>query len=665
MGRPLATDDTWWHLAMGALYAGGDLWPREDPLLHTTVLRAPVAHEWLFQVALHGVERLAGFAGLRALHVGVVAGIVATAFAAFRRASRDTAVAAAACVVLVALSWFRWVQLRPDLVSVLAILALYVLLLRDPAPPGRGRLAAGLLLLLLWVNAHSLFMIGLCLVLAAVLGTLLRALLARLVVSGDARAAENASRGLRLLAFLVLAIAVTWLNPRGFEQHLTFLTESRAGLIWKILDDFQPYRPLAPPQGGPAFTFLAWLVSDLLYATCGAAAARRLLRLLRERSSAALEGFDPVGFALALAAFTASLVAVRFHWLAVFPLLYLLRPLAAQPLSNLARAALAAASLAIAVALPGVAGVLPAFAAEVAREPRGYWRSDWLDVRYCGPGMRFLADAGLEGRLYHPFNLGGFLGYWLAPRLRTFIDGRLDHVPAQVLDDYLTIRRTSRLGPTEPLRARLDRWGVDLFFADTFPPAWYADRESGYALRQLPEWIPIWVTRTHAIYLRRSPRNQRNLARVAAYYAARDVPFDPGRGLDVSGVIDARPDWAAERQLVLPAESRLEALAEASDPALRARGLERLARHAWRVGDFKRQVDWDRALRLLRPEDRDAALRLGDGLLRLGRPRGALRVLAPLEAARPEDLEVARLAAAARSAAAVRARRGAAHEQTD
>ena len=32
--------------------------------------------------------------------------------------------------------------------------------------------------------------------------------------------------------------------------------------------------------------------------------------------------------------------------------------------------------------------------------------------------------------------------------------------------------------------------------------AWYADRESGTPLRRLPEWIPVWVARTHAIYLR-------------------------------------------------------------------------------------------------------------------------------------------------------------------
>jgi hypothetical protein len=451
------------------------------------------------------------------------------------------------------------------------------------------------------------------------------------------------------LLFLGLAIAVTWLNPRGFEQHLTFLTESQVGLIWKIQDDFLPYRPWSPPaDAGPAFTSLAFWLCNLLYASFFWSAGRRLLRLARERSAAALEGFDAVHFGLGLAAFMASLVAVRFHWLALFPLLYLLRGVAPPPLAPVWRLAGATFALAISAVLPAAA-VMPAFTAEVEREPSGYWRSDWLDVRYCGPGARFLSEAGLEGRLYHPFNLGGFLGYWLSPRLQTFIDGRLDHVPLAVLEDYLTVRRTSRRGPTPPLRQRLDRWGIDLFFADTFPEAWYLDRESGFHLRRLPEWIPVFVARSHAIYLRHNPRNRVNIERVAAYYARLGVPFDRQRGLDVARVIAEAPDFAAAQQLVLPTRADLVRRASSSDPARRARALEVLARHAWRVGNFASQVELDRQLVALRPEARDPAFRLADALLALGRSRQALPVAQGLLRAFPRDDEVVRLAADARS----------------
>ncbi|MGH0031308.1 MAG: tetratricopeptide repeat protein [Myxococcota bacterium] len=623
---------------MGALYAGGDLWPREDPLLHTTVLRAPVPHEWLFQVALHGVQQAFGFAGLRVVHTLAVAAIVVGVWRCFRGASRDATAAALATLVLVALSWFRFMQLRPDVLSALFTVGLYAWVLRPDAGPDRRHAVAALAGLLVWVNAHSLFAVGLCLVVAALLGCGLHAGLARFVAADARDVADDRRRGVRLLAFFAAALLVTWWNPRGFDQHLTFFIESDAGLIWKIQDDFLPWRPWSPPDGaGPAFTPLAWALANLLYGAFLLAAGVRLARFARRRDAASLETFDAVHFGLGLAACVASLVAVRFHWLAFFPLLYLLRPLAERPLPGGARAATAALATALALWLPVSAGAV-AFRAEVAREPLGYWRAPWLDVRYCGAGMRFLVDAGLEGRLYHPFNLGGFLGYHAAPRLRTFIDGRLDHVPPAVLNDYLTIRRTSRRGPTHVLQGQLDRWGIDLFFADTFPEPWYADRESGQHLRRLPEWMPVFVARTHAVYLRRNPRNRANAARVARYWAAQGVPHDPRRGHEVAAVIREAPERAAELGLRLPADAALRARPDDPD------ALEALAAHAWRVGDFADQVALDERLVRLRPEARDPAFRLADGLYHLGRVHRAHRRVEALLEEHPRDLEALALA---------------------
>ena len=104
VGRPLATDDTWWHLAMGALYSGEGLAPREDPMLFTTGARAPVPHEWLFQVALHHAKGLAGFAGLRVLHSAAVAAILAGVAATLRRAGATLAATAVGTLVFATLS---------------------------------------------------------------------------------------------------------------------------------------------------------------------------------------------------------------------------------------------------------------------------------------------------------------------------------------------------------------------------------------------------------------------------------------------------------------------------------------------------------------------------------------------------------------------------------
>jgi hypothetical protein len=641
--RPLATDDTWWHLAMGALYAGGDLWPAEDPLLHTTVLRPPVPHEWLFQVGLLGLERAAGFQALRALHALWAAGILAAVLLLFRRAAGEWAAAALATAVFASLAWFRLLQLRPDLVSIAAVLALYALVLA-PERPARARLAAALLLLLVWVNAHSLFLVGLALLFAAAAGALAEAGLSR-AAGEPALAQSSLARAGRLGALCLAGLVVTLANPRGLEQHLTFATEASVGSIWKIRDDFSSWNPFAPIRDLTAFTPFSWALLDALFAAFLLAFGWRALRFARRRDAESLVALDLLHAALGAAAGVACLVAVRFHWLALLPLLYLLR--AWRPRAHrhaLAPAAFAAATLALAVAMPRANG-FAGFFAEVANEPEG-WRGASMDERYCGPCMRFLRDAGLEGRLYQPFNLGGYLGWWLAPRLRTFIDGRLDHVPAEVLDDYLAIRRLSRDGPSAPLRDRLDRWGVDIFFADAFPESEYPERASGFHLRRLPEWLPVYVSRSCAVYLRRSPANQENLARVAAYYAARGAPFDPARGFDAARALREAPAWAAEQRIALANAAELEAWRRRGPredrpeyAVLRFSARAELADHAWRIGDFATSLALDEEWLAEEPDAFTPSWRRVDALLALGRPRAALEAAEALLHAHPRRRE--------------------------
>ncbi|HEX5065936.1 MAG TPA: hypothetical protein VFY49_07470 [Myxococcota bacterium] len=647
--RPLATDDTWWHLAMGALYASGNLWPTEDPLLHTTVLRPPVPHEWLFQVGLHALHVAAGFQGLRVLHGALAAGILAGAFALFRRASRDVAAAALATAVFACLAWFRLIQLRPDLVSVAAALVLYALVLA-PERPGLRRSLAALALLLVWCNAHSLFLIGLALLLAGAAGALFEFLCAR--AAGLAEAARASLRRAGVLAALCAAGAlVTLLNPRGIEQHLTFATESDVGSIWKIRDDFGRWNPFAPTHDLTAFSPLSFALADLLFGAALVVAAWQLVRFARRRDAASLARVDGVHAALAGAALVACLVALRFHWLAFLPLLYLLRRWRERERRlSAADLGFAVATALLAVAMPRANGFGSLFD-EVAREPEG-WRGGAMDERYCGPGMRFLADAGIEGRLYQPFNEGGYLGYFLAPRLRTFIDGRLDHVPAEVLDDYLTIRRTSRDGPSARLRDRLDRWGVDVFFADTFPESLYPERASGFQLRRLPEWLPIYVSRNCTVYLRRSPANRENLERVVDYYAARGVRFDPSRGFEAARALREAAAWAAEQRIALADEERFEAQRSGADPALRRAALAELAGHAWRIGDYPRALALDEAWLAEDPAAFAPAWQRVDALLSLGRPHAALAAAQALAEAHPDRIESERWLARAERAAA-------------
>ena len=84
---PLRTNDAWFHLKMGEIYATQGPWPDADPVLHTAHEDAPVQHEWLFGVALHVIECAAGFHGLRAAHLLAVLAILGLAYSLFRSES--------------------------------------------------------------------------------------------------------------------------------------------------------------------------------------------------------------------------------------------------------------------------------------------------------------------------------------------------------------------------------------------------------------------------------------------------------------------------------------------------------------------------------------------------------------------------------------------------
>jgi tetratricopeptide (TPR) repeat protein len=518
---------------------------------------------------------------------------------------------------------------------------------------------AALGVLVLWANAHSLFAIGPALLVAALLGIALHLGLMRGLVHPTREADGQAALAKRLGAALGLGLIVTLANPRGFEQHITFFVESASGDIWHLRDDFLPWNPFWPTADNRAFVPLCWLLADALLLAFAAAAGAGLVRAFRERSAEAVRDLDSVHLGLGAASIVAMFTAVRFHWMALFPLLYVLRAARRRtedraPLAHGLAWGAAGLSLVLALAFPE-GSRLGSYAQEVAVERDGYWRSPYLDQRYCGAGMRFLGDAGLQGRLFHPFNLGGFLGYWLAPDLRIFIDGRMDHYPGEVLADYLKLRNASQMGAPRLLGNLLDKWEIDVFFGTSFPESRYPDRHWIAHLRRLPGWVLIFASENHAVYLRKASRNQRNFERVKAYYLQRRLRFSVDRGLDVSRTIRRRPGWSKRQGLIPEHFKALREASESPDPDLRLAALERLGWLYWQIGAFRDGVAVERKLIALRPEAKEPRRRLADGLLLLGRFAEALEVARELQEEDPDYADIALIAAIAEKRAKPRA----------
>ncbi len=673
-GRPLSTDDFWWHLKMGEIYATQGLDLTEDPISFNAQA-APEPNQWLFGVALHHARQIVGLQGLRAIHVLIVAAIIWLAFSSLRRVSASTPIACGATIAWLAMSWWRLFQFRPDLLSIAATLAIYRLLFEGwyvddatrpgapnanpaalPDSPSWTKVGAAVALLVVWANSHALFAIGPALMVAALLGCALMELLRiRVVAPHRSDRSVQATPGTaaiaqRLAVALGLGLIATLLNPRGIDQHLTFFQSAGSSALWRVRDEWSHFSPIEPDGYGPAMSPVSFLTTDGVMVGFAIAAGFAFWRFWQRRDHCAIDLFCPVAFGLGLAGIVAMGVAVRFLWMGVFPLLYLLRFIRAREPSRTAvsgpsgqsRRAWACAVLSALIAV-GLfrASNYQAALASVPAGPSQYITNAFDRDKYYQIGVDFLRETGLEGRLFNSYAMGGFVAYWLSPALLTFVDGRMNF-PAEVLHDYKTVT-LQRASPSETFLDVLDRRGVDVFFGVGVPTGPRNTETTLYttaSLERSSNWRLVSRSMRHAIYLRDVPnhsRYQQNLDRVDAYYRAEGVPFDRRLGLDISEVIAQRPDWAVRHNLLPNQYEALLTATRSAEPAVRVAALEGLGLSFALAGAYREQLEVDGVAAALRPRAKPPLRRLVYALLRLDQPNRAVEVAERLTRLDPAD----------------------------
>lgn len=290
-----------------------------------------------------------------------------------------------------------------------------------------------------------------------------------------------------------------------------------------------------------------------------------------------------------------------------------------------------------------------------ASMPRSWSRyaEPYVADRYNGHAVWLLEDTGLEGNLFNEYYQGGFLGFWLAPGLRTFVNGSLN-VPPEALETHGAIRRHRGLAPGESLLELLDRNGVDVFMGTRLPQLPKPNRPGSSTtahLENTPGWIPVFRNLKSALYLRVNEKNRANLERVTAYYARAGVPFDPSRGFEPERVIREARDWAIGHGLVPASLATFEAARWRPDPATRRTAVNRLASLYAALGSYERALQLDEALLRAQPNAWEARRRQVWSLLRLGRTEDAVDASRALARAPPSDRLAHAIARSARHSA--------------
>lgn len=406
--QPIYQPDFWWHVKMGELVLERGRVPDADLFSYTVPGKPFIYQSWLSGVSF----ALLYHAGGGTLIVLGNALFLLAAYALLlwhcRVEGRNTRLAVGATFLALVVSAGNW-AVRPQTFSVLLFVALYIIL--DRYRQGkRSPLWAVPLAMALWANLHGAFITGFLLLGATIGGEVLKRWL-----PGRPFPVLSWARVGWLTLTAVFSVGAILLNPvgPGILRYVLNIWSNPA--IRGFIAEWQP----TGTEMGTSLIFLGSLIAYLL-----------ILNLRRRYP-------DPTDLFLLLATAWLALGGVRnlmWYGLVLAPLLA--RALAGReeppdPIPNpvLNGLLIALVMVIVVLATPWVKGILP-----LPTNLRGTLAADTPVAT-----AEVVHEQGLNGRVFHQMESGGYLAWRLWPETQVFIDSRIELYTGEVWQDYLQI----------------------------------------------------------------------------------------------------------------------------------------------------------------------------------------------------------------------------------
>ena len=454
--------DTWWHLLAGQRILSTHHWPTSDIYSFSAPGAEWIAYEWLSEVILARVERLAGLAGLMGLLFALTSAVlVLSYYYAYLRCGNSKAAFVASWVVLpLAGVWFA---VHPYLFGYIYLLATLIFLERFRQGHHKSLWLLPLVFCL-WVNSHGSFMLG-----AVIFGIYWLCGLGRFRVGSLEAEAWTASERLQLAAVALLSLLAGCVTPYG--TRLAAYPLQMIVFQQGITKNMTSWAPIPLNQWhGEAFLILVFLFIVAL--------ATGRIKLRPEELCVFL-------FAVFMTAEHAR--ALPLFAFVVSPLLAtILAPW--MPPYEADKDKYAINAVLMILAILGFAWYFPSkqhLEEETAKNnPRG--------------AVEYLRRHPAPGPMLNELTWGGYLPYMLGPEQRVFIDGRLDFYQYRgVLPDYLHITRVERDTPR-----LLQKYNIQAcLIAPAIPLTTY--------LEASPEWEKVYEDPVSVLFVRAQVGKQR------------------------------------------------------------------------------------------------------------------------------------------------------------
>ena len=449
--RGVADPDIWWHLRTGELIIQNHHVFHSDPYSFTRAGQPWINHEWLSEVLMYGVYRLAGWAGLIVCFAAIIA---ITLWLVHIRCPARPYVAGLFTVWGAAASAPIW-GVRPQMFTLL--LASIFLLILERSDQHPSVLWWTPLLTLLWVNLHGGYFVGLGLMILFLAGKLLE------VAFGFEEWPHAVPHLRRLALALVACLAVVPLNPNGIHMYWYPLETIRSSAIQNYVDEW-----LSPNfHQGKELPFLCMLLFTLL-------ALGLSSRRLRVRE-----------ILLLLATTGLALRSVRH-----IPIYVLIAvPILSGATQSWLQEQGAASWLGLRPSFPSIRRMLVnatilatfvAFTITRARTVIGH-QVETEAEHFPAAAVSFLARQRPPGPILNNYNWGGYFIGKLYPEYRVFVDGRTDLYGDSFMDDFYA---TYHL--TDGWQGPIQKWQIRTII---LPP----DAPVMTALRSHPGWRQIYA----------------------------------------------------------------------------------------------------------------------------------------------------------------------------
>jgi hypothetical protein len=238
-----------WHIRTGQMIFASHEIPHTDPF--STLSGHPwFAWEWLYDLVVGWLEKTAGLNGVVLFTSLIIAAVFSWTFRLLLRRGSNILVALILVLLAASASMIHFLA-RPHVVSWLFTVAWFWILEsseKSPADPHLDPAAAGPtrplwllpLLMLLWVNVHGGFLVGIVLLVIYCASATWQWLTLKEDRFEHALPKIEAGKRARALAFTgLLTVAATLVNPYGYKLHVHIYRYLSNRFLMDHIDEFQ------------------------------------------------------------------------------------------------------------------------------------------------------------------------------------------------------------------------------------------------------------------------------------------------------------------------------------------------------------------------------------------------------------------------------------------